>query len=81
MSRGRSGDIEREAERWVARQDAAPLSDFESAQLKSWLAANARHLGAFVRAQAVWIASEGAGPSGRACKPSGPSAVRLSAGG
>ena len=38
---------------WVARRDLATLSDAEEAEFQAWLAADARHLGAYGRAEAV----------------------------
>lgn len=38
---------------WIARLDRGPLTEAESAALDAWLDADTRHLGAFVRAEAV----------------------------
>ena len=48
-------DIEETATRWVIRLDGGALQDAEQRELDAWLAADTRHLGAFVRAQAAWI--------------------------
>lgn len=47
-------DIEETATRWVIRLDGGTLQDAEQRELDAWLAADTRHLGAFVRAQAAW---------------------------
>ena len=48
-------DIEETAARWVMRLDAGALPELEQRELDAWLAADTRHLGAFVRAQAAWV--------------------------
>jgi len=48
-------DIEETAARWVMRLDGGTLPDAEQCELDAWLAADTRHLGAFVRAQATWM--------------------------
>lgn len=45
--------IEAEAARWLARHDAGSLSADERGSFEAWCAQNPRHLGAFVRLQAV----------------------------
>lgn len=40
---------------WAAKVDGAPLSDDDQQLLDAWLAADARHSGAYVRAQAISI--------------------------
>lgn len=47
-------DIEETAARWVMRLDGGALLDAEQRELDAWLAADTRHLGALVRAQAAW---------------------------
>jgi transmembrane sensor len=42
------------AARWAVRADAGNLSPDEQRELDSWLAADSRHLGAYVRARAQW---------------------------
>lgn len=49
-----AGEIDNLARRWVIREDKGPLPPEEEAELRSWLAADPRHLGAYVRAQAAW---------------------------
>lgn len=48
-------DIEETAARWVMRLDAGTLPEAQQRELDAWLAADTRHLGAFVRAQAAWV--------------------------
>ena len=48
-------DIEETAARWVMRLDGGALPEAEQRELDAWLAADTRHLGAFVRAQAAWV--------------------------
>src|SRR5687768_9001838 len=48
-------DIEETAARWVMRLDGGVLPEAEQHELDAWLAADTRHLGAFVRAQATWV--------------------------
>jgi len=48
-----SQEINQKAAEWAARVDAGDLSRMEQAELDIWLAQDARHLGAFARAQAV----------------------------
>ncbi len=43
------------AARWTVRADAGTLSPEEQRELDSWLAADPRHLGAYVRARAQWV--------------------------
>ncbi len=45
------------AERWAIRRDAGPLAPAEQAALDAWLAEDARHHGALLRAEAVlaWL--------------------------
>ena len=43
------------AARWVVRADPGGLSPDEQRELDTWLSADARHLGAYVRARALWI--------------------------
>jgi transmembrane sensor len=58
--RENSRDIDRIAAQWVARMDRASLSASEAAELKLWLAGDARRRGAFMRAKAIWMRSESA---------------------
>lgn len=48
-------DIEETATLWVMRSDGGALSEEQQRELDAWLEADTRHLGAFVRAQAVWV--------------------------
>jgi transmembrane sensor len=43
------------AARWAVRADAGNLSPDEQRELDAWLAADPRHLGAYVRARAQWV--------------------------
>lgn len=52
-SHGESLSIADQAAAWSARCDGRPLDDAEQARLNAWLAQDPRHLGAFVRAQAI----------------------------
>lgn len=49
-----SGSIDSLARRWVIREDSGAMTDADTAQLKAWLEADPRHLGAYLRAQAAW---------------------------
>ncbi len=40
---------------WVMRIDGGALPEEQQRELDAWLEADTRHLGAFVRAQAVWV--------------------------
>jgi len=46
-------EIDSLAADWAARRDFGPLSAQEQAEFEAWLAADARHLGAYGRAEAV----------------------------
>lgn len=48
--------ISEQAARWVIREDAGSLRSDELRELDAWLKADSRHLGAYVRAQASWVA-------------------------
>lgn len=48
--------VERQAAEWVVREDRGPLSDDARAQRDAWLAADRRHLGAYARAHAAFVA-------------------------
>jgi transmembrane sensor len=43
------------AARWAVRANAGKLRPDEQRELDSWLAADSRHLGAYVRARAQWV--------------------------
>jgi transmembrane sensor len=47
--------IDGEAARWAVRLSSGALAASEQAALDAWLAADIRHRGALVRAQAVWL--------------------------
>jgi transmembrane sensor len=49
-----SKSIRDNADAWVARMDAGPLSQDAQASFDSWIAADPRHHGAFLRAEAIW---------------------------
>lgn len=49
-----AGGIDNLARRWVIREDKDSLTPEEEAELRAWLDADPRHLGAYVRAQAAW---------------------------
>ncbi|HEX7114857.1 MAG TPA: FecR domain-containing protein [Steroidobacter sp.] len=51
----RSDDIDETAATWVMRLDGAGLDEAGQRELDAWLAEDSRHLGAFVRAQAMWV--------------------------
>lgn len=40
---------------WVVRMDRGELTAAESAELDAWLAADSLHMGAFVRAETMWV--------------------------
>lgn len=50
--------IDAQAADWAARTDGAALSAEDQARLQTWLAQDARHAGAFARAQALSVAYE-----------------------
>lgn len=52
---GESADIESRAAAWVIRSSEGPFSDAEQHELDTWLAGDSRRLGAYVRAQAIWV--------------------------
>ena len=49
-----SRGIEAQAARWAIRLSGSPLSPGEQRELDEWMAADARHRGALLRAQAAW---------------------------
>jgi transmembrane sensor len=51
----KSDDIDDIAAQWVLRQDRGEMSPEEQRELDAWLQSNSLHLGAFVRAQAIWV--------------------------
>jgi transmembrane sensor len=62
--RKKSQQIDDEAARWVALVDRAPLSTWDEKALETWLAADTRHLGAYARAQAIFVHTERASALG-----------------
>src|SRR5690606_24101622 len=52
---GNGADIDTEAAAWAVRSAERPLDSSEQQQLDAWLEADSRHLGAYVRAQALWL--------------------------
>ena len=48
-----SSDVNETAGDWLAREDARPLNASEQAELDAWLAADDRHLGAYLRLRAA----------------------------
>lgn len=72
MTRGHESPIDVAAADWIARRDRG-LSSAEDAALEAWLAADDRHRGAFIRAQAGWLMLD----RSRALAPSAPSPQRL----
>jgi transmembrane sensor len=51
----RNADVDSEAAAWAVKLEAGELSDAERHDLEAWLEADVRHVGALVRAQAVWV--------------------------
>src|SRR5688572_18464729 len=51
----KNDDIDDIAAQWVLRQDRGELSPEDQRELDAWVESNSRHLGAFVRAQAIWV--------------------------
>lgn len=52
---GNGADIDARASAWAVRSAERPLDSSEQQQLDAWLAEDSRHLGAYVRAQALWL--------------------------
>lgn len=52
---GELDEIELRAAAWVIRSSEGPFSDAEQHELDTWLAGDTRRLGAYVRAQAIWV--------------------------
>ncbi len=51
----RNSEIEDTAAAWVLRLDRGDISEDEQRELETWLEADTRHRGEFVRAQAMWV--------------------------
>src|SRR3546814_15762575 len=54
-SSGNGADIDARASAWAIRSAERALWEQAQKELDSWLAADSRHLGAYVRAQALWL--------------------------
>lgn len=52
---GNGADIDARAAAWAVRSAERALDDREQRELDAWLTADSRHLGAYVRAQALWL--------------------------
>src|SRR3546814_11496668 len=52
---GNGADIDAKAAAWAVRSAERPLGDLAQQQLDAWLEADSRHLGAYARAQALWL--------------------------
>ncbi|QCB55641.1 DUF4880 domain-containing protein [Sphingopyxis sp. PAMC25046] len=52
---GNGADIDTQATAWAVRSAERPLDSAEQQQLDAWLESDGRHLGAYVRAQALWL--------------------------
>lgn len=52
---GNGEDVDAQAAAWAVRSAERRLTESEQQQLDEWLAASSRHLGAYVRAQALWL--------------------------
>ncbi|WP_176593833.1 FecR domain-containing protein [Sphingobium sp. EM0848] len=59
-ARETSQDIDNAAADWVARIDRGSLSGDEERVFQAWLKEDARHRGAFLRADALWLRSDSA---------------------
>src|SRR3546814_3566440 len=52
---GNGADIDAKAAAWAVRSAERPLGDLAQQHLDAWLEADSRHLGAYARAQALWL--------------------------
>jgi len=68
MNHSNPFSIQEEASRWVARMDAGCWNEAAEEALSEWLAADPRHDGALLRAQAAW-ASLGLAPAAADVSP------------
>jgi transmembrane sensor len=59
-------ELDAAAAAWTVRLDRGELNEHERRALDEWLAASPRHLGAFVRAQAIWTDADRIGAMGSA---------------
>src|SRR5262249_36293797 len=64
-----SHDIDRAAAEWAARMDRAALTADQASELETWMAADPRRRGAFLRARALALHSESARALGRDYNP------------
>jgi transmembrane sensor len=51
----RNADVDSEAAAWAVRLESGDLTDADRHDLEVWLEADVRHVGALVRAQAIWV--------------------------
>ncbi|HEY3814135.1 MAG TPA: FecR domain-containing protein [Caulobacteraceae bacterium] len=51
----RNADVDSEAAAWAVRLEAGELTDADRHDLEAWLEGDVRHVGALVRAQAIWV--------------------------
>jgi transmembrane sensor len=51
-------ELDAAAAAWVAREDNCELSPAEQVELRAWLGADSRHLGAYARMRAVYQRTE-----------------------
>ncbi len=75
---GNGADIDSRASAWAVRTAERALDTGEQRELDDWLTADSRHLGAYVRAQALWLDLDrvAALGSGAAREPSQPVRAR-----
>ena len=59
-------ELDAAAATWIVRLDRGELTESERRALDAWLAASPRHLGAFVRARAIWADADRIGAMGAA---------------
>ncbi|KQZ76485.1 hypothetical protein ASE06_07260 [Sphingopyxis sp. Root214] len=52
---GNGAEIDARASAWAVRSAERPLDPVEQCELDAWLEEDSRHLGAFVRAEALWL--------------------------
>jgi transmembrane sensor len=52
---GNEDEVEARAAAWAVRAAEAPLAVEEQQELDDWLAQDSRHLGAYIRARAIWL--------------------------
>ena len=64
VARSNYREIDQRAAEWAARYDAGSLTPSEQTELETWLAADARHMGAYAKAEAVLCQLERTGTAG-----------------